>query len=64
VQATISAAKNQMLSVEQWLSQQPQPDLAQTTAEVWHACDAELRQANALDFDDVRREGALMECFR
>jgi hypothetical protein len=47
VHAEISAAKNQMLSVEQWLSRQPHPDLAGTTAEVWRAYDAELRRANA-----------------
>ena len=51
--AEISAAKNKMLSVEQWLSQQPHPDLAGATAEVWRAYDAELRRANALDFDDL-----------
>jgi hypothetical protein len=53
VHAEISAAKNQMLSVEQWLSRQSYPDLAGTTAQVWHAYDAELRRANALDFDDL-----------
>jgi len=53
LQATISAAKNQMLSVERWLSQRPQPDLADATAQVWRAYDAELRRANALDFDDL-----------
>jgi DNA helicase-2/ATP-dependent DNA helicase PcrA len=53
VHAEISAAKTQMLSVEQWLSQRPHPDLAGTTAQVWHAYDAELRRANALDFDDL-----------
>ena len=49
----ISAAKNQMLGVEQWLAQHSHPDLAGTTAQVWHAYDAELRHANALDFDDL-----------
>ncbi len=53
VQATISGAKNQMLTVEQWLSQQPAPDLAAATANVWRAYDAELLRANALDFDDL-----------
>jgi DNA helicase-2/ATP-dependent DNA helicase PcrA len=56
LQTAMSATKNQMLSVEQWLSQQPHPDpagIAETTARVWRAYDAELRRANALDFDDL-----------
>jgi DNA helicase II / ATP-dependent DNA helicase PcrA len=56
VHAAISAAKNQMLSVEQWLTRQPHPDVAGTaeaTAQVWEAYDAELRHGNALDFDDL-----------
>ncbi|MGH2910132.1 MAG: UvrD-helicase domain-containing protein [Solirubrobacteraceae bacterium] len=56
VRAAISAAKTQMLSLEQWLSQQTHPDpagTAETTARVWREYDAELRRANALDFDDL-----------
>ncbi len=56
VHAAISAAKNQMLSAEQWLARQPHPDVAGTaeaTAQVWEAYDTELRRANALDFDDL-----------
>jgi DNA helicase-2/ATP-dependent DNA helicase PcrA len=60
VQSAISAAKNQLLTPDLWLESVRDQDLDErvspqvhATYDVWRAYEAELRRANALDFDDL-----------
>ncbi len=60
VHSVISAAKNQLLTPDLWLEAKLAEDLDErhgtqirATYEVWRGYEAELRSANALDFDDL-----------
>ena len=63
VLAEISRAKNALLSPDAYERCTSHPG-APLIAAVWRESERELRRCNAFEFDDVRREGALMECFR
>ncbi|MGB0094422.1 MAG: UvrD-helicase domain-containing protein [Solirubrobacteraceae bacterium] len=59
----ISRAKNSLLTADAYERSAHHPGAALIAA-VWRESERELRRCNAFEFDDVRREGALMECFR
>jgi DNA helicase II / ATP-dependent DNA helicase PcrA len=63
VQGALSLAKNELLSPES-IRTRSRYQAAELIAVVWAESEEELRRSNAWDFDDVRGEGALMECFR
>ena len=63
VLAEISLAKNRLLSPNSY-EQAPRHTAAPLIAAVWREAEIELQRSNSFDFDDVRRDGGLMECFR
>ncbi len=63
LETRIALAKSRLLDPAAYLERSRYPAAALVAA-VWHAAEEELERCNAWAFDDVRREGALMECPR
>ena len=59
----LTLAKSRLLTPAAYLDATRHP-AREVVAAAWTALDAELERSNAWAFDDVRREGALMECPR
>jgi hypothetical protein len=62
VQAALSLAKNELLTPAD-IRSRSRYIAAELIATVWEESEPELSRSNTWDFDDARREGALMECF-
>ncbi|NLA53079.1 MAG: UvrD-helicase domain-containing protein [Clostridiales bacterium] len=53
IKSAISDAKNRLLSADEWFAQSPKDFRSQKIHDIFQAYDHSLKQANALDFDDL-----------
>lgn len=53
MKSIISDAKNKLLTAKEWFDQSSKDFRAQKIYDIFHAYDQRLKQANALDFDDL-----------
>ncbi len=53
IKSAISDAKNRLLSADEWFAQSPKDFRSQKIHDIFRAYDHSLKQANALDFDDL-----------